>query len=67
MSKFLIYYYITNDEQLHKSNLSLDSNLRMLYEQESNAPVSLNKNESQEPANKNVKNSCDFFQLKSFV
>jgi hypothetical protein len=33
-----------NDKQLHKINLFLDSNLKMLYEQESNFAVSLNEN-----------------------
>jgi hypothetical protein len=33
-----------NDKQLHKINLSLDSNLKMLHGQESNVVVSLNEN-----------------------
>lgn len=53
-----------NDEQLHKINLSIDSNLKMLYEQESNVPDSLNENASQEPANKNVKKQLRFFSTK---
>lgn len=53
-----------NDEQLHKIYLSLDSNLKMLYEQESNVPVPLNENPSQEPANKNVQKQLRFFSTK---
>ncbi|XP_022169811.1 uncharacterized protein LOC111033408, partial [Myzus persicae] len=53
-----------NCEQLHKINLSLDSNLKMLYEQESNVPVSLNENVSQEPANKNVQKQLRLFSTK---
>jgi hypothetical protein len=35
------------ESYLHTINLSLDSNLKMLYEQESNVPDSLNKNVGQ--------------------
>lgn len=43
----------------HKINLSLDSNLKMLYEQESNILISLHENRSQEQDKKKMlKNSC---------
>lgn len=53
-----------SDEQLHKINLSLDSNLKMLYEQESNVAVSLNENQNQEPANRNVQKQLRLFSTK---
>lgn len=51
-------------EQLHKINLSFDSNLKMLYEQELNVPISLYENGSQEPANKNVQKQLRLFSTK---
>jgi len=51
-----------NNEQLNKINLSLDTNLKILYEQESNAAISLNEN--REPANKNVEKQLRFFSTK---
>jgi hypothetical protein len=49
-----------NNGQLHKISLSLKSNLKMLYEQESNA-----SNASQESTNKNVKKHLRFFSIKN--
>ncbi|KAL4097577.1 hypothetical protein QTP88_022328 [Uroleucon formosanum] len=51
-----------NNEQLKKINLSLDNNLKVLYEKESNAAISLNEN--RESSNKNVKKQLRFFSIK---
>ncbi|KAL5245859.1 hypothetical protein ACI65C_013267 [Semiaphis heraclei] len=51
-----------NDEQLKKINSSLDTNLKILYEQESNVTITLNEN--REPANKNVEKQLRFFSTK---
>jgi len=62
-SMFMSHGGKLNNGQLKKINLSLDTNLKILYEQESNAAITLNEN--REPANKNVEKQFIFFQQKN--